>query len=307
LSADERLRGRVLVARGTRCRVDTARGRLDCVIRGSLKKGKAAAVNPVAAGDWVEVTLEPDGSGVIEAVEPRRTKFSRPAPGRLHLEQVIVANATRLIVVQAAREPTGKVTSIDRYLVAAEVGNLRPVLCMNKMDLDRRGQAAGIVDLYRGLGFEVHATVATMGDGVEGLAGTLTGEVSVLVGPSGAGKSTLLNRIQPGLGLRVRDVSRKWSKGRHTTSEAALFSLDVGGWVADTPGLRELGLWGVEREELAHYYHEFVPFVDECRFTECSHSHEPDCGVATAVEQGRISRDRYTSYLRILKSIAGSD
>ncbi len=296
-----------MVARGARCKVETAEGDIECGIRGALKKEKQTAVDPVAAGDWVEIVWCPDGTGTIEAIEARRTRFSRPSPGRPHLEQVIVANATQLVVIQAAREPAVKETSIDRYLVSAGVGGLRAIICVNKMDMDRGKRAGEVIDLYRSLGYDVFPTVAVTGDGVSELKTALAGETSVFAGPSGVGKSTLLNRILPGLDLRVQEVSRKWSKGKHTTSETAIFELDGGGWVVDTPGLRELGLWGVDETELGLYFCEFEAFMEDCRFSSCTHSHEPGCGVMEAVDAGRISPIRYDSYRRILESLSGSD
>ncbi|MCK4545798.1 MAG: ribosome small subunit-dependent GTPase A [Candidatus Eisenbacteria sp.] len=298
-----RLRGRVVVARGKHCQVETPQGRIDCVLRGILKKEKLASVDLVAVGDWVEVTLGLDGSGVIESIEPRTSRFSRPAAGRPNIEQVIVANATQLIICQSARDPRVKNTSIDRYLVMAEIGGLRPVICINKMDLDRGGEALETAALYRDLDLEVLLTTAIRCEGVEEFRKVLAGEISILVGPSGVGKSTLLNCIQPGLGLRVQEVSRKWSRGKHTTSSVELFPLDDGGWVGDTPGLRELGLWGVGEADLAGYFREFETFAAGCRFATCTHSHEPGCGVAAAVEEGRIRGARYDSYLRILQSL----
>lgn len=297
----------MLTARGAGCQVETPDGRIECVLRGILKKEKQVTVDPVAVGDWVEVEVGADGRGAVETIEPRATKFSRPAPGRPHLEQVIVANAHQMVIVQAAREPVVKVTSIDRYLVAAAVGGLRPVLCINKMDLDKDGSARRATAVYRELGFDLRYTTAIEGEGVAELKRALVGQVSVLVGPSGTGKSTLLNGVEPGLGLRVREVSRKWSKGKHTTSWVELFPLQEGGWVADTPGLREIGLWDVEAASLAGYFHEFESYAEGCRFATCTHSHEPECGVVDAVERGRIHRARYDSYLRILESLSGRD
>lgn len=292
-----------MAARGATCEVDTPVGRIECVLRGVLKREKLAAVDPVAVGDWVEVLLGEEGRGAVEAIEPRATKFSRPAPGRTHLEQVIVANATQLVIVLAARQPRLKTTTLDRYLVAAEVGGLRPILCVNKIDLDEDGSARKAAEVYPGMGVRVFYTAAVSGGGVEGFKRALLGELSVLVGPSGVGKTTLLNRLQPGLGLRVQEVSRKWSKGKHTTSGVELFPLDEGGWLADTPGRRELGLWGMTRPDLGRFFQDFEPHAARCRFATCTHSHEPGCAVAAAVDEGRLNRARYESYLRILESL----
>jgi len=301
------IRGRVLAARGARYEVDTPGGRVECVLRGSLKKERQVAVDPVAVGDWVALDLGSDGRGAIGSVEPRLTKFSRPAPGRGHLEQVIVANADQLVMVQAVQQPELKTASVDRYLVIAQRGGLEAVLCINKMDLERGEIVQRTTELYEGLGIRVFLTSAVTGDGVRELRAALAGRVSVLVGPSGVGKTALMNRIQPDLGLKIQEVSRKGSKGKHTTSWVELFPLDDGGWVADTPGLRELGLWGVEGSDLGGFFQEFEPFAARCRFPTCTHSHEPGCGVAAAVEEGRVSRLRYRSYLRILESLSSRD
>jgi ribosome biogenesis GTPase len=296
-----------VVARGKHCEVVTPGGRLSCVVRGLIKKEKLAAVDPVAVGDWVEVTPESPATGVIESIEPRVTKFSRPAPGRPNVEQVIVSNATHLIICQSARQPLIKSTSIDRYLVAAELGGLEPVLCINKMDLDRKNRADRVGQDYRRLGLPVLQTTAIRCEGTRELEDMLHDRISVMVGPSGVGKSTILNCIEPGLGLRVQEVSKKWSKGKHTTSGVELFELARGGWIADTPGLRELGLWGVDEADLAGYFHEFDRFSAECRYPRCTHSHEPECSVVAAVGRGEVSRDRYDSYLRILESLRDAD
>jgi ribosome biogenesis GTPase len=188
---------------------------------------------------------------------------------------------------------------LDRFLVIAEKQNIPAVIVANKVDLVGIEQAQKYFGFYPALGYPVHYTSARTGMGTDGLRQQLQGRISALAGPSGVGKSSLLNALQPGLGLAVNDISSLVNKGRHTTTVRELFPLEDGGWVADTPGLRSMGLWDVSPEELDAYFPELAPLVDQCQFNDCTHKNEPGCAVRLAVNEGRVRPERYDSYLRL--------
>lgn len=297
------IEGVVHKSQGSLYRVQIREGFLECWLRGTLKQDHLKVVDPVAVGDRVMVTPVDSHRGVIERILPRKSSLSRPDVLTGHWEQCIVANADQLIVVQSCKSPRYKRRSIDRYLVMAEVGNLEPVICVNKLDLADGDGVRSDLAVYGSIGYRTLFTSALTEEGTPELIETLRGKISVLTGPSGVGKSTLLNIIQPGLNLRTREVSTSTSKGRHATSWVELIPLDIGGYVVDTPGLRTLGLWGVSRDNLGQLFPEIRKRMELCRFPDCTHIHEPDCAVKAAVRQGEISPKRYDSYARILKSL----
>jgi ribosome biogenesis GTPase len=266
--------------------------------------------DPVAVGDVVRFVDAGDGTGMIVEVLPRRNRLARrsalPMPSAHAFEQVIAANVDQVVTVFAAADPPPKWNMLDRYLVSAESLDLPALICITKLDLVQGwdgsldGELWEEVTGYRDIGYPVLLVSAFTGQGLDELRQALTGRVSVLVGKSGVGKSSLLNALQPGLGLRVNQVSQVTGKGRHTTSHMEMFSLDGGGAVVDTPGVREFGLWDVDEDDLALFFPEMRPFVGRCRFgLDCWHDDEPGCAVRTAVSAGRISPRRYQSYLRL--------
>lgn len=294
------LAGRVVSAVGLTSLVQTAEGRrYECTVRRVVRTLARDERNAVVTGD--EVLFQPvdEQAGVIERVNTRRRTLSRRTQGREH---VIVANVDQVLIVVSADEPTLKPSLIDRFLISAEKGKVRAVICINKLDLVDPAALQPVAGTYGRLGYDVVLTSATHGTGLQRLRALLSGRESVVAGQSGVGKSSLLNAIQPGLGLETSEVSRWSQKGRHTTRRAVLFPLDFGGWVADTPGIRQFGLWDVLPEEVEGYFVEFRPFVALCKFPDCSHTHEEGCGVKRAVEDDFISRMRYASYLRILQT-----
>jgi len=214
-------------------------------------------------------------------------------------EQVIVANPDQAIFVFACADPAPRLRMLDRLLVGAEVQHIPPVICANKTDLVKRREARALFSIYKEIGYPVLYTSAVDNQGIDQLRRQITGKLSVLVGPSGTGKTSLLNRLQPGLGLRVREVSQATGKGRHATVVPQLFPLDCGGWVADTPGIRTLALFDVDPEELDAYFPDIAPFVTHCQFSDCTHTVEPGCAVIQAVEEGEVSEHRYESYVRL--------
>lgn len=264
--------------------------------------------NPLAVGDRVRLRIEDDETGLVVAIAPRENQLSRRAAGhRARSEHVIVANVDRAWCVQATFQPKLNSGFVDRFFVAAEASHIPAGLIINKADLiegnERAQEALGFWrDLYESLGYPVLFTSAETGTGVADFRQRLEGNVSVVSGPSGAGKSSLLNAVDPALDLRVGEVSEKTNKGKHTTTFATLFEV-AGGWVADTPGIREFGIWGMTPEELGGYFVEFLPFLDGCRFPDCTHDHEPGCAVQEAVDDEHITPERYGSYLQMLESV----
>ena len=276
-----------------------------CSLRGSLSSQETGYTNLVAVGDRVLVSDAGAGEGVVEEVLLRRSVLARPDVQNSHLGQVIVANADQLLIVAAWRDPAIWLELIDRFIIASERNNLEPIVCVNKIDLCQdRAELHRVLQPYRELGYQVLYTSATAGDGVADLRRALKNKVTALAGLSGVGKSSLLTAVQPGLQLRVGAVNDDRHQGRHTTTQVTLMLLEVGGYVVDTPGIREFGLIGLAAAELEHYYPEIARAGRQCRFADCSHTHEPGCAVKEAAERGEISPERYHSYQVILAELA---
>ena len=300
--------GRVLQAIGsTRCTVRGPDGqdRL-CTVRRILRRIERETRNAVVAGDDVLYReVESDGraerQGVIERIEPRRSELIRMSGHRAHL---IAANVDQAIIVASAADPPLKPALIDRFICAAERGRMEPVICINKADLADPAVLMQVTGRYAQIGYRTLLVSATERSGLDTLRELLDGRESVFAGQSGVGKSSLLNELQPGLALRTSEVSGDSGKGRHTTRTTSLLPLHAdrfpaGGWVVDTPGVRQMDLWGLDIEDVARLFREFVPIATQCRFTDCTHEHEDDCAIQRAVLLGQISDQRYDSYLRI--------
>ncbi len=306
--SDSTLEGIVVRAQSGFFTVETSAGSLVCKPRGALQK-KRLDTDILAVGDRVIVQPLHAGHGQIREVLPRTRVLSRrdPQPGRREREQIIVANPDQAVFVFACAQPEPRLGMLDRFLVMAEKASLPAVVCANKADLVPAEQAQATFDLYRELGYPVLYTSATEGIGIEALRAQVAGKLSVLAGPSGAGKTSLLNALQPGLGRHARAISRATAKGRHTTVVPELLPLDAGGYLADTPGLRALALWDVEPEELDAYFPDIRPYVSDCEFSDCTHTHEPGCAVRAALEAGRIRPSRYASYVRMRGGQPGAE
>jgi ribosome biogenesis GTPase len=225
--------------------------------------------------------------------------LSRQAPGRRKAEQVIVANPDQVVFIVACADPDPNFRMLDRLLVVAEREQMPARICANKIDLVVERAARAEFDEYDRLGYPVHYVSALTGKGTKALRKALAGKISVFAGPSGVGKSSLLNAVQPGLGLHTAEVSQVTGKGTHTTVVPELLALEVGGYVADTPGLRAFALWDIEPEEVDGYFPELRDLVADCAFNDCTHLHEPGCAVIAAVERGLVSPERYDSYCHI--------
>jgi ribosome biogenesis GTPase len=296
VDARECLAGRVLRVHGLACIVETDDGarQVRCAVRGLLKNIATAERSIVTTGDRVWIRPDPGGEGIIERVEPRHGLLTRASKGKEH---VLVANVDQVVIVMALVEPDLKPHLIDRYLVSAEQGGITPVVCLNKADRVDAAPFQSLIGLYSQIGIATFLTSATTGQGVERLRALLRGRQTVFAGQSGVGKSSLLNVLQPGLDLRVREVSDVNQKGRHTTTTAQLLRLDFGGWVVDTPGIRQFQLWNLQPGEMEGFFPEFRPFVTLCAFPDCTHTHEERCGVKRGVRLGQITDQRYVSYL----------
>ena len=272
--------------------------------RDTIRAGREAV--KLAVGD--HVVLEQDERGddawAIAEILPRRSRLARRAPGGGYGERVVVANLDQVVVVFAAARPEPHPGMVDRFLVIAEGNDLQARLVVNKVELVGEPAARARFADYERAGYAVHYVSAAERIGLEGLRDALAGRTSALTGPSGVGKSSLINALFPGLDLRVGEISESVNKGRHTTVGALLTPLPGGGHVADTPGLREVGLWNLPAGEVDRLFPELRPHLAGCRFADCTHLHEPDCAVRDAVQRGEVSAERYASYGKLREELA---
>jgi ribosome biogenesis GTPase len=314
LTEEEFLTGLVVKAQSGFFTVETERGLIVSKVRGVLLK-KRKTTDPVAIGDRVKISLlevlENDTisvHGVIEEVEPRVRAFTRqsPSPGgrtsneQIDREQVIIANPDQVVFVFSCAEPEPSFKMLDRFLVIAEHAGIPVVICANKVDLvERDDEVREMFGLYSDFGYPVIFTSAARRAGISKLHKILTGKISALTGPSGVGKTSLLNAIQPGLGLAVKSISSATHEGRHTTVARQLFPLYGGGYVADTPGVRAIGLYNIEPSEIDGYFPDILSYIHQCRFKNCRHENEPGCAVLKAVDVGDVYFERYESYQKL--------
>lgn len=269
------------------------------ILRGKAKRERDRAV----AGDRVRfdpATLTEDVLG-IEAVEPRTSLLERRIPDGRGTRPV-AANVDQVVVVIAAADPAPIPQLLDRLLVVAEANDIPPLVVINKVDL---APATGVLAHLAATGYDVLLTAAKRGDGLEELRNALSGKESVFTGPSGAGKSSLMNALEPGLGLLIGEVSVRLRRGTHTTVSAIMVPLAIGGFVVDTPGFSEVGMWAIDRAHLDECFPEFRPAVGSCRFDDCTHRTEPGCAVRALVERDAVPRTRYDTYLTLHAELAG--
>jgi ribosome biogenesis GTPase / thiamine phosphate phosphatase len=290
------LLGTVLERDGSVYRVATSDGEIRAVLTGKAKRDPTRVV----VGD--RVRLEPDPEAQLYAivgVEPRTALLERRVPeGRG--SRPVAANVDQVFVVTATVDPAPIPQLIDRLLVVAEANEISAAVVVNKVDLD---PGTALVERCRRAGYEVYATSIKSGAGIDRFAAALAGRITVVTGPSGAGKSSLLNRVQPGLRLRTGEISAKVRRGKNTTVSAVMLPLDAGGYLVDTPGFSEVGLWGIDPGQLDTCFPEFRPFLGQCRYADCMHRSEPGCRVQDAVGAGTIARDRWESYLVLLDEL----
>jgi len=291
------LRGRVLAVQGLLSTVEAPDGAsYQCATRRLLKTLSTDQRHVVAAGDFVLFRPAADYSGVIERVEPRKSVLSRATRGR---QQILVTNVDQLLIIASAAEPYLKPHLIDRFLISAHKTGLRPLICINKIDLVDPASLAPLVGVYSQMGYRVLLLSVVTGLGIDRLRRAMAGRASVVAGQSGVGKSSLVNAIDPNLQLRVSTVSTETQKGRHTTTTARLWPLACGGYVVDTPGIRQFQLWDVIPTEVGGYFRDIRPYINHCKFPNCTHTHETDCAVKDAVADGRLDLRRYESYCQL--------
>lgn len=261
-------------------------------------------------GDVVEYELNKDGSGVINNILPRKNYLSRKVPKLKgagtrgeRLEQIIAANVDNLIVVASWRNPEFNNRLLDRLILAGESAHINVIIVINKSDLKDPDLGKYWVDLYTEIGYTVYETSVKQDYGLDRVKSALSGSVNLLWGQSGVGKSSLLNRIYPQLNLKTGEISSSTSKGKHTTVTSVLIKIEEDTYIIDTPGIREIDPYGIRKEDVGHFFAEFLPHLNNCRFNTCTHHHEPGCSVIDSVEKGIIKPERYKSYLNIIDTI----
>ncbi len=274
-----------------------------CRIRGKFRTQGIKYTNPVVVGDQVTFEMENDGAGTITQIAPRRNYIERKATNLSKVSHLIASNIDMVFLVVTLKEPRTSQGFIDRFLVAAESFRIPACLVFNKMDLydeDERADVEALADLYRQIGYETLFTSVVTGQGIEALRKMLEGRVSLFSGHSGTGKSALVNAVEPSLQLRVGEISQQHHKGKHTTTFAEMFPF-AGGYLMDTPGIKEFGLIRYGKEEVRDYFPEIRALQHQCRFSNCLHLQEPGCAVLQAVEEGTISASRYLNYVSIVE------
>ena len=299
------MHGLVVKNTGSWYTVKTDDGRLvSSKVKGSFRLRGIRSTNPVAVGDRVEIAENTEGTAFITEIEDRRNYIIRKSPNLSKQSHIIAANVDQALLVVTVNHPPTSTTFIDRFLASAEAYRVPVVLLFNKTDLlddgERRLQGM-MVDLYENVGYRCRAISAETGEGVAELEELLAGRISVLSGNSGVGKSTLINRILPGANLRTAEISDAHNQGIHTTTFSEMLLLPSGGYLIDTPGIKGFGTFDIEPAELTGYFKDIFRFSKDCRFSNCTHTHEPGCAVLRAVEEHYIAQSRYQSYLSMLE------
>jgi ribosome biogenesis GTPase len=281
---------------------------VECVTAGAMVSSYDSTTTIAAVGDYVLFAYEGSdrdsgfAKGVILKIEERKTILSRKAIN-YDREDVISSNIEYCIIFVSAAEPEYNKRLIDRILVAAELGRVQSIICINKIDLSNKDEILEDLKIYKYLDIDLFPLCSITGEGLQPFLEFIKGKDAVLCGQSGSGKSTFINLLFQKELQKVREISRKTSKGKHTTSYIRMFRMENGGSIIDTPGIREFGVWDIDRLNLFGCFHDFDPYIQECKYLPCTHTHEPDCAVIRAVEDGLIDLDRYESYLNIFYSL----
>ena len=298
--AENYFSGVVVRATGSWYEVLSAGERYQCRIRGKLRLKGVRSTNPVVVGDEVQCLTDEQGSHVIIDITPRRNYVIRRASNLSKESHIIAANIDQALLLVTLRQPETALEFVDRFLVTCEAYKIPVVILLAKIDLQEKEEVDFFRSVYEPIGYRVVEVSAVTGEGVEEVHDLLVGRTTLLSGNSGVGKSTLVQRIDPSLDIRTGDISESHHKGRHTTTFSTMYPLTEGGALIDTPGIKGFGLIDIEEEELWHYFPEMMHYGRECRFYNCTHTHEPGCAVVAALEEGAISELRYESYLKMM-------
>ncbi len=297
------MKGLVIKNTGSWYSVLTDEGRLiESKIKGNFRLKGIRSTNPVAVGDRVELTVNQEGTAFITEIDDRRNYIIRKSQNLSKQSHILAANVDQALLTVTVNHPQTSTTFIDRFLASAEAYRVPVVLVFNKTDLlddDERHYQDMLIHLYQTVGYECRAISAELGDGVEELRPLLDGKITLLSGNSGVGKSTLINRLVPGANLRTAEISDAHNTGQHTTTFSEMISIG-NGWLIDTPGIKGFGTFDMEPEELTSYFKEIFHFSKDCRFSNCTHTHEPGCAVLKALEDHYIAQSRYQSYLSMM-------
>jgi ribosome small subunit-dependent GTPase A len=277
---------------------------VNCKIKGNFRLKGIRTTNPVAVGDCVTISVNPDGNAFITAIQPRKNYIIRRASNLSKESHIIAANLDCAFLVVTLAHPVTSTTFIDRFLATAEAYRVPAVLLINKVDLltddDDKEYCEAVASLYRTIGYDVLEISAFTGEGMTELRERLKDKISLFSGNSGVGKSTIINALLPDLELRTGSISDMHDTGMHTTTFSEMFPLPEGGWIIDTPGIKGFGTIDFDKHEIAHFFPEIFKISAECKYGDCTHTHEPGCAVLKALDQHYISQSRYASYLSIL-------
>ncbi len=299
------MKGFVIKNTGSWYSVKTDDGKVvECKIKGNFRLKGIRSTNPVAVGDQVEIALNQEGTAFITHIDERRNYIIRKSQNLSKQSHIIAANVDQAFLIVTVNYPQTSTTFIDRFLASAEAYSVPVVLVFNKRDIlsdDERHYQQSMVHLYETIGYECREISAATGEGVEGLHKLLKGKITLLSGNSGVGKSTLINQILPEANLRTAEISDAHNTGMHTTTFSEMLELPEGGYIIDTPGIKGFGTFDMEPEELTSYFREIFHFSKDCKFSNCTHTHEPGCAVLKALEEHYIAQSRYQSYLGMLE------
>jgi ribosome biogenesis GTPase len=299
-------KGRVIESTGSWYKVDTENEIIKSRLPGKFRLDKKEVTNPVTVGDIVDLDINNDGTGNITKIHDRKNYITRQATHGKRGEHILVSNLDQAFVIQSVRKPKLNEGFINRFLVTCEAYEVSAAIIINKMDLAKKGDQEFVEEMseiYSALGYPVYTCSINDPESIDQLKNLFKNKISAFIGPSGVGKTSILNSIDPTFNFKIGEISKSSNKGKHTTTFARLIPLEIGGFVADTPGIREFGLVNIEDWELSLYFPEMLEPRKDCKFNTCTHLHEPGCGVIMAFENGEIDPNRYNSYINMLESL----